>query len=695
MPTCLDAIKAVPSTVEIAFQGACQSIKTAGTSGFALETACQVVIPEQTFSTFYPPGCTGDVVTRDVYDAVAGDCTGVCPQPSLAPSLSPSNPPSKSPTSSKSPTALPTITGVHPFTPPPSNSSPTQSSPIPIGVGDAEKKQLAPGIYLYRQKTSNPLGYQYSFQNDKKNDYEFSMDFAGSTNVKLIGTNEMKAMIIAAPTERVNVATVVQQDQGASILVKTQIGVRELRTVGGDAHSVASNNAAAAKSCLDEIKADPNKVKVVYEAECKKLKDAGTSGIALEDHCEAIQKNADVGFSLLYSGCIGDVKTEDIYSSVKGECENVCTPNDASSPVAAAKSCLDAIKADPNKVKAVYEAECKKLKDAGTSGIALEDHCEAIQKDAVVGFSVLYSFCIGDVKTEDIYSSVKGECENACTLNEPCSESDSCAGCNEYTLSSEWNALEGYSCSLSGDECKVPLGRRNLEETSDWTCRYDPVPPTANGSGQAISCLDAIKADPTPMVPKYQADCKALAANFTPPTTLADHCDSEVPPDQLWYYGCNVAVKTRDIYDIVGGDCETSCPPITPEGYRVISPGCVTGSDVSIKKNLTVQECANLCDANLSCLAFEYSANHGGSEPYNKQECRLNDNAEYKQCDGKKYNQNLYLLYDASKPWLLPKEIKSAKSSVNGTETPSKNSNAILETNLLVCFTLATLIILT
>ena len=110
-----------------------------------------------------------------------------------------------------------------------------------IGVGDAEKKQLAPGIFLYKQKISSPLGYQYSFENQKKHDYEFSMDFAGSSNVQVVGTREMKVAVVAAPGETVSVATVTQVDLGVSILVKTKIGVKELRTVSTPKNASVDN----------------------------------------------------------------------------------------------------------------------------------------------------------------------------------------------------------------------------------------------------------------------------------------------------------------------------------------------------------------------------------------------------------------------------------------------------------------------
>ena len=99
-----------------------------------------------------------------------------------------------------------------------------------VGVGEPEKKQLAPGIFLLKQKISNPLGYQYSFCNQKTNDFECSMDFTGSTNVRVVGTGEMKVAVVAASSETVPIATVTQKDGGASILVKTKIGVKELST---------------------------------------------------------------------------------------------------------------------------------------------------------------------------------------------------------------------------------------------------------------------------------------------------------------------------------------------------------------------------------------------------------------------------------------------------------------------------------
>lgn len=109
----------------------------------------------------------------------------------------------------------------------------TQSRRNSVKVADAERKQLAPNLFLLKQKVSSPLGYIYSIENGRSKDYSFSMDFKGSKNIRIEGKSSdvTKVEVVVAPGDTVTVATVVQAMMTEGIAVKTKMGVKELKTV--------------------------------------------------------------------------------------------------------------------------------------------------------------------------------------------------------------------------------------------------------------------------------------------------------------------------------------------------------------------------------------------------------------------------------------------------------------------------------
>jgi hypothetical protein len=100
-----------------------------------------------------------------------------------------------------------------------------------VEVGAPERKQLAPNLFLLKQKTSNPLGFIYSIENGRAKDYEFSMNFEGSKNVRLEGNGASTSIkVVIAPSDTVVVATAVQADVTTGISIKTSMGIKEMRT---------------------------------------------------------------------------------------------------------------------------------------------------------------------------------------------------------------------------------------------------------------------------------------------------------------------------------------------------------------------------------------------------------------------------------------------------------------------------------
>ncbi|GMI37683.1 hypothetical protein TrCOL_g8551 [Triparma columacea] len=132
-----------------------------------------------------------------------------------------------------------------------------------ITVAEPERKQLAPNLFLLKQKISSPLGYCYSIENGRTKDYELTMDFAGSKNVRLEGEGggTTKVKEVVPPGDIVVVATVVQADLTAGISVKTKMGVRELGTIsksrGGKSGEVELKGPAGSglKRCVKPYRA--------------------------------------------------------------------------------------------------------------------------------------------------------------------------------------------------------------------------------------------------------------------------------------------------------------------------------------------------------------------------------------------------------------------------------------------------------
>lgn len=78
--------------------------------------------------------------------------------------------------------------------------------------------------------------------------------------------------------------------------------------------------------------------------------------------------------------------------------------------------------------------------------------------------------------------------------------------------------------------------------------------------------------------------------------------------------------------------------------YERLVKGCVNGNNIGAKiPNQTVAQCADLCDLNDSCKAFEYGVNYGGAGGYRAYDCQLQSSADPNGCDGAHHNLDLYV----------------------------------------------------
>jgi len=89
-----------------------------------------------------------------------------------------------------------------------------------------------------------------------------------------------------------------------------------------------------------------------------------------------------------------------------------------------------------------------------------------------------------------------------------------------------------------------------------------------------------------------------------------------------------------------------SCPddPLYKQwGYKHLTKACVAGANIVKHKNKSVDECAEFCEQDSRCVAFEYGVNHGSPGGYQARDCQLQSSARHQGCDGAFHNLDLYV----------------------------------------------------
>lgn len=138
----------------------------------------------------------------------------------------------------------------------------------------------------------------------------------------------------------------------------------------------------------------------------------------------------------------------------------------------------------------------------------------------------------------------------------------------------------------------------------------------------------------------------------------ADFCDYRDDCVAFEYgvnYGGSGKYKSRDCqlqssndYSSCSGEHHNLDLYVKPNtGYEKHAKRCVYGNNIIRYADKSVSECAELCNANDDCLAFEYGVNyHGTSGDYKARDCQLQSSANYADCSGSAYNLDLYIKPD-------------------------------------------------
>lgn len=98
---------------------------------------------------------------------------------------------------------------------------------------------------------------------------------------------------------------------------------------------------------------------------------------------------------------------------------------------------------------------------------------------------------------------------------------------------------------------------------------------------------------------------------------------------------CAIGIR-QDRYDIYKLERQA-------EGYIYYEKACVTGNNIETIDDINIADCAERCNTEPSCVAFEYAVDYGGSFKYWDKRCVLQKSRNMEGCDGAKYNWDLYV----------------------------------------------------
>eukprot|EP01051_Picozoa_sp_SAG22_P020879 SAG22_NODE_4390_length_1284_cov_1.985654_1_plen_314_part_10 len=78
-------------------------------------------------------------------------------------------------------------------------------------------------------------------------------------------------------------------------------------------------------------------------------------------------------------------------------------------------------------------------------------------------------------------------------------------------------------------------------------------------------------------------------------------------------------------------------------GYDRHARSCVNGRNIRKITGQSIAECEALCDADATCVGFEYGVAYGGSSgTYNPRDCQLQSGTDMSGCNGAAYNLDFY-----------------------------------------------------
>ena len=161
------------------------------------------------------------------------------------------------------------------------------------------------------------------------------------------------------------------------------------------------------------------------------------------------------------------------------------------------------------------------------------------------------------------------------------------------------------------------------DENFIWTSGYCRQDGDANKECEGIDCST---------VGRGTDEWCAARCNEDPSCVAWDNCGNS-----CWLHGAPRSTG------VGGAGCECWVKGAL-DRFVHIPAACVSGNNIELHKGKTVTECAAICDANPSCLAFGYGVDHGGSGTYYEAgDCQEQSSAEDIVYDCTNHNLDLYV----------------------------------------------------
>jgi len=161
------------------------------------------------------------------------------------------------------------------------------------------------------------------------------------------------------------------------------------------------------------------------------------------------------------------------------------------------------------------------------------------------------------------------------------------------------------------------------DENFIWTSGYCRQDGDANKECEGIDCST---------VGRGTDEWCAARCNEDPSCVAWDNCGNS-----CWLHGAPRSTG------VGGAGCECWVKGVL-DRFVHIPAACVSGNNIELHKGKTVTECAAICDANPSCLAFGYGVDHGGSGTYYEAgDCQEQSSAEDIVYDCTNHNLDLYV----------------------------------------------------
>ena len=193
---------------------------------------------------------------------------------------------------------------------------------------------------------------------------------------------------------------------------------------------------------------------------------------------------------------------------------------------------------------------------------------------------------------------------------------------------------QGYHCPRRPQTISFDVGEKGMLADEIRTILSPPPPPSNCAAASTGACRENGRVDADCCTYCGEGSCApgyAYAGQFVFDKELLASTYPDFNP--LCIVGCgNTCCVPSDEWDSA------------ISSYTHLPMACVENHNIQLYKDKSVAECAAICDATPSCLAFEYGVDYGGgSDKYEPRDCQPQNSADSSGCRAEYWNLDLYV----------------------------------------------------